>query len=71
VTILYAAINNYLDDVAVDKVARFEALFHKFMETNHPEIGKDIMATRELSEATEEKLKVALEEFKQTGAYKD
>ena len=71
VTILYAAINNYLDDVAVDKVARFEALFHKFMETNHPEIGKDIIATKELSEATEEKLKVALEEFKQTGAYKD
>jgi F-type H+-transporting ATPase subunit alpha len=65
VTILYAAINGYLDDVPVDKVISFEASFHRFMEANHPEIGKTINKDKEISEKTEEALKKAIAEFKQ------
>jgi len=65
VMILYAAINGYLDDVAVDKVAAFETDFHKFIETNHPEIGKAIAGEKELGARTEEALKAAILEFKQ------
>jgi len=64
VVILYAAISGYIDDVAVGKVVEFEASLLKFMDTVHPEIGKTIAKTKELSDETEEKLKSAIEEFK-------
>jgi len=69
ITILYAVINGYLDDVPLDKIAAFESTFHRFMETNHPEIGKEIASTKDLTPETEERLKVAIVEFKQSGAY--
>jgi F-type H+-transporting ATPase subunit alpha len=71
VAILYAAINGYLDDVSIDKVAAFESGFHKFLETNHPDIGGQIASTKELSSETEEALRTAIEEFKQAGSYND
>jgi len=69
VTILYAVINGYLDDVPLDKVSTFEDAFHKFMETNHPEIGKEIASAKDLTSEIEESLKKAIDEFKQGGAY--
>jgi len=66
VTILYAVMNNYLDDVPVDRIASTEEAFHKFMDTSHPEIGKAIATERLISDATEEALKKAISEFKQT-----
>jgi F-type H+-transporting ATPase subunit alpha len=64
VSILYAAINGYLDDVPVDKVTSFETSFHRFMEANHPEIGKTINKDKEISDKTGEALKKAIDEFK-------
>jgi F-type H+-transporting ATPase subunit alpha len=64
VMILYAAINGYLDDVPGDKVGAFEANLHRFMEANHPEIGKKIAKQKELTPEIEEKLKAAISEFK-------
>jgi len=64
VMILYAAINGYLDDVPVDKITAFEANFHRFMEANHPEIGKKITKEKEFGPEIEEKLKTAIDEFK-------
>jgi len=69
VPILYAVINGYLDDVPMAKIAAFESAFHKFMETNHPEIGKSITSTKDLTPETEEVLKKAIMEFKQSGTY--
>jgi len=65
VMILYAAINGYVDDVAIDKVTAFETNFHRFMETNHPEIGKTIASDKQISTEIEEALKAAISEFKQ------
>jgi len=64
VMILYGAINGYLDDVPVDKVTAFEANLHRFMEANHPEIGKKIAKQKEITPDIEEKLKAAISEFK-------
>jgi F-type H+-transporting ATPase subunit alpha len=64
VMILYAAINGYLDDVPVDKVGAFEANLQRFMEANHPEIGKKIAQQKEITPEIEEKLKAAIAEFK-------
>lgn len=66
VIILYLAINGYLDDVAVDQIRNFEANLYKFMDTAHPEIGSAIAREKDLSTTTEEALKSAIREFKQT-----
>jgi len=66
VLILYAAINGYLDDVPVDKVRDFEANFYKFMDSAHAEVASAIAREKDLSQTTEEALKSAIREFKQT-----
>ena len=65
VMILYAAINGYLDDITIDKLAAFEANFHRFVEVNHPEIGQAVTKTKDISAETGEALKAAIGEFKQ------
>ncbi|MDP2950025.1 MAG: F0F1 ATP synthase subunit alpha, partial [Chloroflexota bacterium] len=69
VGILYAAVNGYLDEVPVGKVQAFEAVFHRFMETNHADIGKDIDEQKQITPETEDKLKAAIQEFKETVPY--
>ena len=64
VMILYAVINGYLDDTPVNRVKAFESDFHKFIEMSHPGIGESITKTRELDAETEEVLKKAVLEFK-------
>ena len=64
VIILYAAINGYLDDIEVEKLATFETDFHRFMESGHPEIGVTISREKDISSETEEALKAAIQEFK-------
>lgn len=66
VMILYAAINGYLDDIVLDKIAAFETSFHKFMKMNHPQIGKAITGEKEIGTETEEALKAAIPEFKRS-----
>ncbi len=69
VMILYAVTNGHLDDVPVAAIRSTEDAFHRFMETNHPEIGKSIAAEKAISDATEEALQKAIAEFKQTVSY--
>jgi len=69
VMILYAGINGYLDDVPVGEIAPFETNFHRFMETNHREIGEAIAREKEITSKTEEALKAAIVEFKQSMTY--
>jgi len=69
VTILYAVINGYLDDMPVEKSATFEQGFHRFMETSHPEIGQRIAKEKELKPETEEALRAAILEFKRSTTY--
>jgi F-type H+-transporting ATPase subunit alpha len=46
-------------------VTDFETDLHKFMDTNHPEIGKAITSAKDISPENEEALKKAIGEFKQ------
>ncbi len=64
VMILYVAINGYLDDIPVEEVVSFETDFHRFMEANHPEVGKAIREEKDISEKVEEALKITIDEFK-------
>jgi F-type H+-transporting ATPase subunit alpha len=65
VMILYAVTNGYLDDVPVNKVIAWEGNFHRFMETNHPELEQKINDDKETKPETEEALKAAIKEFKE------
>jgi F-type H+-transporting ATPase subunit alpha len=69
VTILYAGVNGYMDDVPVDKVADFESAFHEQMRATHRGILESIQSTGEIDDDTEEQLKAAIEQFKGTVAY--
>ncbi|MBR1738092.1 MAG: F0F1 ATP synthase subunit alpha [Firmicutes bacterium] len=64
VVILYAVTNKYLDDVDLDKIARFEKEFFAFIEDKHNDILKNIRETKVLSEETENELKEAIAAFK-------
>ena len=69
VSILYALVNGYLDDVPIPKVRDFEAEFLRFMNSNHPELLKAITESRDLNEEIESSLKNAVEEFKANVSY--
>ncbi len=65
VVVIYAGINGYLDDLPLDAVKKFEKEFLKFMRDKHQDILGDIRESKNLSEETEEKLKGAIEIFKE------
>ena len=66
VTILYAAINGFLDDIPVARVQDFESRLHQYIETHHPGINKTIAETKTMSDETEAELKTAVSDFKRT-----
>ena len=69
VSILYAGVNGHLDDVELAKIRPFEEAFHNYMQGNHPEVLKQIDETKELAPELEEKLKAAVQQFKESVPY--
>jgi F-type H+-transporting ATPase subunit alpha len=69
VMILYAVTNGYLDDVPVDRVITWEGNFHRFMETNHPDLEQKLNDDKEIKTETEEALRKAIGEFKKGTTY--
>ncbi|MFA6553350.1 MAG: F0F1 ATP synthase subunit alpha [Patescibacteria group bacterium] len=66
ITIIYAAVNGYLDDVDATRVQEFEGAFHKYFNTTHTEVLKKIVSVGELTAEVEEPLKAAIDDFKKT-----
>jgi F-type H+-transporting ATPase subunit alpha len=64
VMIFFAATNDLLDDVPVEKVKAWESAFHQFMDSQHPELGQTIVRDRKLTDDTTTLLRAAIEEFK-------
>ena len=69
VAIMYAVINGYLDDVAIDKVKEFEEAFHRYLDGAHPELLKTIVDKGDLDGETIEALVSTIEEFKKSVPY--
>nr|WP_315020621.1 F0F1 ATP synthase subunit alpha [uncultured Aminipila sp.] len=65
VMIIYAAINHYLADIPVETIKEFETGLYEFMDTQYPQVGKDIKSTGKLDETTEEILKEAINKYKE------
>ncbi|MDE6606297.1 MAG: F0F1 ATP synthase subunit alpha [Lachnospiraceae bacterium] len=64
VIIIYAVTNKYLLDIPVEDITRFETEFFEFLDTKYPEVPSKIAEEKVISDATEETLKKAIEEFK-------
>ncbi len=60
---LWAVTNGYVDDIPVEKVKEWERDLHAYLDANYPEIGQEILRTRDLSEQLMEQLRVIISEF--------
>ena len=69
VTIMFALVNGLLDDVEITKIQAFESALGSYMNSNQPNLMKEIADKKEISPETEEKLKAAIEECKKTVPY--
>ena len=64
VIMIYAVTKRFLLDVPVEDITRFEKEFFDYLDTKHPEIPAAIAEEKVISDATEEKLVKALNDFK-------
>ena len=64
VIIIYAVTKRFLLDVPVEDITRFDKEFFDYLDTKHPEIPAAIAEEKVISDATEEKLVKALNDFK-------
>lgn len=64
VAIIYAVINDMLEDIPVDKIREYESSLFEYIENKAHDIIDEIDKTGDLSEETENKLKAAIEESK-------
>ncbi len=63
VIIIYAVINNYLKDIAVERVGEFETELFAHIASNHPDITDSIRKEKVLTPENEEVLKKVLADF--------
>ncbi len=49
VMIIFAVINDFLEDIPVNSIARFEKELYNFVDNNHPEISSKILAGQDFS----------------------
>jgi F-type H+-transporting ATPase subunit alpha len=66
VAILYAATKGKLDDVPTPKVKDFEIGFYRFLETEQPEILKELGETKKLTDELSAALDKALDAFRES-----
>jgi F-type H+/Na+-transporting ATPase subunit alpha len=66
VAILWTVQNNFLDDVAVEKVKDFQAKFLDYLNTRKADLLKKIRTEKAISDGVSADLKAAIGEFKST-----
>lgn len=64
IMIIYASVNNFLLDIKVSDIKRFEKEFLEYMDTHHREIGKAILDKKVLDDELKSALESAIVEFK-------
>ena len=66
---LYAVNEGMLDDIEVNKVVDFEAAMQAYIKSNYGEMMDEINAEAKYSDEVVEKMKAAIEDFKQNGSW--
>lgn len=65
VCLIYAAINGYLDDIAVEKLNEFETRLYEYMENFEKDLIEKIKSSGQIDEESEQKLKEVIINFKE------
>lgn len=66
VIVLFAGTQGYADKVPLDEMRRWETTLLRYMETSHPEIGRDIAVKKRITDENMEKLHSAVKAFTDT-----
>jgi F-type H+-transporting ATPase subunit alpha len=66
VAVVYAGLNGYLDDIAVEKVADFARGLREYLKTSKPQYMDILRNTKQLNDEAESLLKESITEYKQT-----
>ncbi len=64
VLIIYVANKGYLDDIPTQHLARFEKEFHAFMDSEYPEMVRELATKKEISKDLDQKLEEPAKKFK-------
>ena len=64
IIILYAAVNDYLSDIKVSDIRKFEREFLEYLDTHHRELSKKIVEEKQFTDAIKDELNGSIEEFK-------
>ncbi len=68
VMVIYAGTNGYADNVPLDRMRAWEQALVRFMETSHPEVGREIAEKKRIGDENLAALRAALDEFTATWA---
>jgi F-type H+-transporting ATPase subunit alpha len=66
VAIIYAVINDMLEDVPIERIQEYEAVLYDYIENKAYDIIDEINKTGALSDETEQKIRNAIEECKKS-----
>ncbi len=64
VVIIFAGTNGFADGVPLDKMAQWQADLIKFMRTSYPEIGREIVEKKAITDSNRQALTKALDAFR-------
>jgi F-type H+-transporting ATPase subunit alpha len=64
VMVIFAGTNGFADAIPLDKMAQWQSDLIRYMETTHPEIGKDILANKSITDSNRTAMLKALEAFR-------
>ncbi|GAG09979.1 unnamed protein product, partial [marine sediment metagenome] len=63
---IFAAVEGFMDSFPEEHIERFEKEFHSFINTNAPEVEKDIEEKKEITAETRKRLLELTKEFSET-----
>ena len=64
IAILYATVNDFLSDIKVKDIRRFEDEFLEYMDTHHRDILKQIVVDKQLTNELKDGIEKSIIEFK-------
>ena len=64
VIVIFAGTNGFADGVPLDKMAQWQTDLLKYMETSYPEIGRDIVEKKAITDSNRSALNKALDAFR-------
>jgi F-type H+-transporting ATPase subunit alpha len=66
IIIIYAGTNGFADQVPLEQMRAWEVALLRFMERSYPEVGRDIIEKKRLTDENTARLRSALDAFKET-----